>query len=93
MDAFTLAEVQSYGDAVAACQRNARVRFMRADDDMVTEGTLRHVCADDSGNFLRSGQDVREAFVRVTTVAGWECFVPLPEWCELARNGMVAYDG
>lgn len=89
-EAFTMAEVQTYADVIAACQRGAKVRWLDPNGEDVREGTMRHVCADTSGNFLRGTADVRDAFVRITATV--EVFVPLPDFAGWLASGYVAFD-
>lgn len=91
--AFTMAEVQTYADVIGACQRNAVVRWLDPNGEDVRPGVMRHVCGDDSGNFLSAQDDVRDAVVRITaTDTGTDVFVPLPTFAMWLSEGYVAFD-
>lgn len=90
---LTTAEVQTFADVIAACQRNASVRWLDPNGVDVRTGVMRHVCRDESGNFLSGTDDVRDAVVRITTTdTGTEVFLPLPQFAGWTASGYVAFD-
>jgi hypothetical protein len=87
---LTIADAIAIGDVLTWCQRNARLRWLTDNGD-IAEGTARSV-GDASGNFLRSTDDVRDSFVRITTATGWEWFPRMAEVIERHQAGTMVRD-
>jgi hypothetical protein len=87
-------------DAVAlatileAAQTNARVRWVDDDHtDGVNEGTARHLVKDpETAGFLGSGDDIRDGYLRVTTVAGFEAWLPVSQLIEMVSETTFVID-
>ena len=77
-DLFALAAI---GQAASGKDKVSRL----VGDDII-EGTARSI-GDDRGSFLAAGSDVRDAFLRVTTLAGWEAFWPVADLVEEHKVG------
>lgn len=57
-----------------------------ADDGRVMHGTARSI-GDDRGAFLATGEDVRDAYLRVTLSTGFEAFWPVAELIPQTHSG------
>jgi hypothetical protein len=79
---LTIADAVALADIISWCQRNARLAWLDERDELAY-GTARSI-GDSLGNFLTNGDDVRDAFVRITTAMGFEWFVPMSD--VLARH-------
>ena len=96
----TRARILSLSDAVAlatvldAAIQGARVRWV--DDnhpDGVNAGTARHIVRDSrSAAFLGADDDVRDAYLRVTTLAGWEAWLPVADLIGMVRETTFVID-
>lgn len=76
---LTLSDVNALSAIVGAAQRGARVARAWVDEpSSVVYGTARSI-GDDMGNFSTQDADVRDEFLRVTTVNGWEAFWRISE--------------
>ena len=74
-------EAINLGLICSAARQGSRVARLLRDGNaagQLVTGTARCV-GDDRGNYLGAGEDVRDAYLRVTTTAGWEVFWPLSE--------------
>lgn len=72
---LTMQEAVTLAAIIDAAQRNAHVGYLTDNGDVVT-GTVRSI-GDERGNFLRSDEDVRNAYVRITLSSGFEVFRPI----------------
>jgi hypothetical protein len=84
-DVLTLRDALTLGAIVSAATHNARVAWLdeKISDDILI-GTARSI-GDEHGAFLAQSEDVRDAWLRVTTDRGWEAFLPV-------RDVMAAYE-
>lgn len=77
-------------EVIRFAQTNARVAYLH--DGEVIEGIARHIVKspDDIG-FLTQMDDVRDAYLRVTLVSGFEVFLPITDCIRMVAFGeMVA---
>jgi hypothetical protein len=74
---LTLSATVRLAVIIGWAQRNTRLRWLDERGDIAT-GTARSI-GDERGNFLTATDDVRDGFLRITTSAGWEWFVPIAE--------------
>lgn len=72
---LTIPDVISIGAIVGAAQHSYKVARLMDSGDVV-EGTARSI-GDQNGAFLATGEDVRDGYLRVTTLQGWEAFWPM----------------
>lgn len=87
---LTLRDTVTLATIIEACQHNAFVRWQPAKaGGLLLEGTLRCV-GDENGCALRADEDVRDAYVRITTTGGMEVFMPIVEAVNLHRSGLFA---
>jgi hypothetical protein len=70
-----------------AAERSSRVSWLDGDD--VREGTARSI-GDQRGNFLRTDEDVRDGFLRITSVTGFDYFLPVTQVMIMVREGEFA---
>lgn len=89
---LTLQQAVILADIVRAAQRNAKVEWLIDDTGGRTDtGTVRCV-GDANGNFLNADDDIRDAFLRITTTSGWERFIPMKEVVDLVRRGYMVFN-
>lgn len=87
-ETLTVSDLVALAAIVDAVQRNARVGWLMPNGDVAT-GTVRSL-GDERGGFIGSGEDVRDAFVRITTSSGWEVFAPIAKVAEqYAKSAFV----
>lgn len=86
---FTIHDATALADIIRAAQGNKHVR--RLIDDRIVEGTARSV-GDANFNFALDGEDVRDLFLRVTTVDGWDVGWPLTQLIDDLAKGFLAFD-
>lgn len=85
--AITAHEVALLHRILAAVERNARVKWERADDIDVRTGTLRRF------NYPTASMDLGDATIRITTSSGTELDMPVIEAMDLLANGAMAFEG
>ena len=93
-DNLTVPEVWQLHTVLDAASRGAKVRWIsHVDGETILSGTARHIVkgAEDWG-FIGGDQDVRDAFLRITSVTGWDHAVPVRYLMELVRAGGFAVD-
>lgn len=86
---LTVGDAINLGMILDAAGRNAPVA--RLVDGNVIAGTARHVCHE-SGNFLRSDEDVRDGYLRVTSYSGFEHFWPVRDLMPEVSSGEFVLD-
>lgn len=72
---LTIPDVVSIGAIVEAAQHSYKVARLMDSGDVV-EGTARSI-GNQNGAFLATGDDVRDGYLRVTTMQGMEVFWPV----------------
>lgn len=87
---LTVSDLVALSTVAEAAQHGARVRWL-SDNDDVLEGTARSI-GDERGMFLANDDDVRDAFLRITSTSGWDYFVPMARLAELVKEGGFAID-
>ncbi len=88
-DILTLDHALALADVIRWAQSNARLRWLDQNTREIEAGTARSI-GDERGNFLAYGDDVRDAYLRITTARGWEWFVPMADvMAFIARGEMV----
>lgn len=90
VDTLTIRTAAHLATIITWAQRGARVRWLTHGGKTDT-GVVRSI-GDERGNFLRDDEDVRDAFVRITTAAGWEWFPPVREVLDLLVHGEIVED-
>lgn len=60
---------------ITGCQTNSRCKWSNPGDDII-EGTMRSIGAE-NGNFQIPSGDVRDGFVRITSLMGFDYFIPV----------------
>lgn len=89
---FSLLALSSISPIVDAAQRGAKVRILMGDDpEFILEGTARSL-GDENGNFATTEDDVRDLFLRVTSLTGFEHFIPVSELMVKVSEGAFAID-
>lgn len=90
-DTLTIPFALRLGDLLNWVAQSRRVHYTLDDGATILTGTLRHVVtAPDDFNFVRSGTDVRDAFVRITLTSGVEAALPVTRIVELMDEGAFA---
>jgi hypothetical protein len=87
---LSISDLVALETVARAAQTGARVRWLTDSGD-VGEGTARSI-GDERGMFLANGEDVRDAYLRITTIAGFETFEPVSRLAELVKGGGFAID-
>src|SRR5262245_27392819 len=82
---LSLHEVRHLGALVEAVRSGVVVSWLTPHNDVLI-GTLRSI-GDEVGNYIGPGEDVRDAFVRITTTGGFEHFMPVAKAVELLARG------
>jgi hypothetical protein len=85
-DATAMAVIQDLA------HRGARLARMMPDGDTVIYGTARSLGDATASRFARSDEDVRELYLRVTTVQGFECFWPVLDLITAHHDGYLFPD-
>jgi len=76
-----------------AASRNAKVRWLASDGYTVLTGTARHIIqGPENFGFIRGDQDVRDAYLRITSITGMEHAVPIRRLMSLVEMGGFAVD-
>ena len=76
-----------------AASRGAKVRWLGDDDYTIHEGTARHIVqSPENFGFIGADQDVRDAYLRITSVTGMEYAVPIRRLMHLVDIGGFAVD-
>jgi hypothetical protein len=74
---LNIAEATQLATIIGWAQRCAKLVWLDERSD-VCYGTARSI-GDENGNFLRCDRDVRDAYLRITTVGGFDLFLPMSE--------------
>jgi hypothetical protein len=85
MDPLTIRDVVALNVIISAAQGCKKVARLLEDGSPVF-GIARSI-GTENGAFITEGEDVRDAFLRVTTQAGWEVFWPVRELLALTKSG------
>lgn len=93
---LTARDVFGLSNVLRMAESGANVRRLIPDDEPndgdVVEGVARSV-GDTNGGFLRAGQDVRDAFLRVTLLSGFDVYWPVTTLAKESLNGCFAASG
>ena len=87
MEPLNVDQAVALGAVVNAVQRKAKVARLIENGDVVI-GTARSV-GDINGAYAASHEDVRDCYLRVTAVAGFECFWPIRQLIEDYSTGVL----
>lgn len=74
-------------------EQHARVKWIDSPDDDLDDirvGTIRHLVRGEDDDGFLTDQDVRMAYVRLTSTTGGEIRRPLMEFAKLFTTGMAA---
>jgi hypothetical protein len=89
---LTLSEAVSLASVIDSAIHGRKVaRVRESAPDGVIYGTARSV-GDENGNSARNKVDVRDCFLRVTTVGGWDEFWPMAELVSELPGGTFCAD-
>lgn len=90
---ITIPQIFQLHTIVDAASRNARVRWLGDDSHTIHEGTARHIVqSPDNFGFIGSDQDVRDAYLRITSLTGMEYAVSVRRLMHLIEMGGFAVD-
>jgi hypothetical protein len=84
---LTIQDTTALAEIIGWCQRTDRLMWLDDRGD-VAYGTARSI-GDANGNFLAAGEDVRDAYVRITTAMGFEWFVLVAEVMVRQQEGTM----
>lgn len=93
---LSLQDTMNMGKVIDLAKRNASVEYVISENDLpmgrsgytVRNGTVRQICADIFGAFLGDDDDIRDAYVRVTT-NGLEQFYPMSQITTMVQMGTM----
>jgi len=90
---LTIADVIALSTIIDAASQSAKVRWWDNERGDVREGTARHIVrgADDFV-FIPQTQDVRDAFLRITTTMGMEITIPVRKLMDMVQRGEFVKD-
>lgn len=90
---ITIPQVFQLYDIVDAAARSAKVRWLGDDSYTIHEGTARHIVqSPENFGFIGSDQDVRDAYLRITSLTGMEYAVSVRRLMSLVEMGGFAVD-
>lgn len=87
---LTMSQLGQLQTIAEAAQTNARVRWLNAHSD-VMEGTARSIGHEDS-TFLGTDEDVRDGFLRITSVMGFDHYLSVTGLMAMVERGEFAID-
>ena len=87
---LTLNDAQAVAEILRAVQGGKKITQL-VEGGNIRVGTLRSV-GDERGNFLRSDEEVRTAFVRITWASGFDQFVPFSQLMTEYQTSTIALD-
>lgn len=70
---LTISDLLKLGQIVEAAQTGSQVTFLKPETGLTSQGTARSI-GTDTGMFLGSEDDVRDAYLRITMATGIERF-------------------
>lgn len=89
----TVPQIWQLHTIVDAASRSAKVRWLGDDSYTIHEGTARHIVqSPENFGFIGSDQDVRDAYLRITSVTGMEYAVSVRRLMSLVEMGGFAVD-
>jgi hypothetical protein len=89
---LTIQNVRKYGPMVEAVIHHQKVRYLNDNGDVVT-GTLRAFVPDEGyATHARPTDDLTKLWVRVTTVSGFDTWVPAAVLAEKSVSGEAAFE-
>jgi hypothetical protein len=90
---LTIGDAITIGTMVNMWHAGNRVRFSTDDGATITTGTVRHIVRSETDyTFLGSGDDIRDGWLRITTVGGWDIALAVPTVIDLIRDGLFVTD-
>jgi hypothetical protein len=90
---ITISQIFQLFTIVDAASRSAKVRWLGDDSYTIHEGTARHIVqSPENFGFIGGDQDVRDAYLRITSVTGMEYAVPVKRLMSLVEIGGFAVD-
>lgn len=93
MEPISISQIFHLYAIVDAASRNAKVRWLGDDGYTIHEGTARHIVqSPDNFGFIGSDQDVRDAYLRITSTTGMEHAVSVRRLMNLVEMGGFAVD-
>jgi hypothetical protein len=88
---LTMYDLQNLMYVVEAAQKCAKVAYVRPDGIQIY-GHARSI-GNENGGFIRTDEDVRDAYLRITTRSGMEIFLPVSELAEAhSKHLFMQYD-
>jgi hypothetical protein len=86
---LSMSVLGALGTIANAAQGNEFVTWTRDGGDTIHQGTARSI-GDERGMFLGRDHDVRDGFLRITSVTGMEHFIPIMELVIIVQEGGFA---
>ena len=94
-DVLSIPDVNQLWVILDAASRSAKVRWLADDDETILSGTARHIVRGSEPHewyFISRDQDLRDAFLRITSQTGLEHAVPVRRLMKLVAEGGFAVD-
>ena len=90
---LTIPQIHQLHVITDAAARSAKVRWLGDDSTTIHEGVARHIIqGPDNFGFVRGDQDVRDAYLRITSKTGLEMTVSVRRLMYLVEMGGFALD-
>jgi len=86
---LTISVLTALGTIADAAMRSEFVTWSPDQGETIFQGTARSI-GDERGMFLAHDQDVRDGFLRITSVTGMEHFIPIMELVIMVQEGAFA---
>jgi len=87
---LTIPVLVALGTIMQAAQGNLKITWLGKNEN-IEVGTARSI-GDQHGMFLRGDLDVRDAYLRITSVTGFEHFIPIMDVVGMVQRGEFALD-
>ena len=87
---LSMADLVALGTIAEAAQGNRKITWLGRNEN-IEVGTARSI-GDDHGNFKIESGDVRDGYLRITSVTGFEHFIPIMDVVGMVQRGEFALD-
>jgi hypothetical protein len=93
MSNLSIADVIALSTIIDAASQSAHVRWLDDDGSTIAEGTARHIVrGEDDFAFIPQTMDLRDAFLRITSRAGWDVAIPVRKLMDMVMRGEFVKD-
>lgn len=88
MRVLNVHHVTALATIVQWAQAGSKIKFMYEGSDVIREGIVRSI-GDDQFNFINLETDVRDAYVRITGVNGFDYALPVTDVMRWVHEGRI----